>query len=93
MSKNSYNIIPSKIENSEINIDFLPIFKSSQYIKLKSPLSSNFSSQFLDEGEDITFFNQNDSLYFIPSLSEENIKPSLDELNPFNCIKINNNNI
>ena len=47
----------------------------------------------LDELEDISFFNQNDSLDFIPSLSEENIKPSLDELIPVNSIKINNNNI
>ena len=93
MSINNYNIITSEIVNPEINIDFFPIFKSNQYIKLKSPLSSNFSSQSSDEIEDINFFNQNDSLNFIQPISEENNKPSLDELIPVNHIKINNNNI
>ena len=93
MSINSYNNITSEIVSPETNIDILPIFKSNQYIKLKSPFPSNFSSKSSDEVEDICFFNQNDSLNFIPSLSEENIKPSLDELIPVNSIKINNNNI
>ena len=93
MSINSYNNITSEIVSPEANIDVLPIFKSNQYIKLKSPFPSNFSSKSSDEVEDISFFNQNDSLDFIPSLSEENIKPSLDELIPVNSIKINNNNI
>ena len=93
MSINSYNNITSEIVSPEANIDVLPIFKSNQYIKLKSPFPSNFSSQSSDEVEDISFFNQNDSLDFIPSLSEENIKSSLDELIPVNSIKINNNNI
>ena len=93
MSINSYNNITSEIVSPEANIDVLPIFKSNQYIKLKSPFPSNFYSQSSDEVEDISFFNQNDSLDFIPSLSEENIKPSLDELIPVNSIKINNNNI
>ena len=93
MSKNSYNNITSEIVSLEANIDVLPFFKSNQYIKLESPFSSNFYSQSSDEVEDISFFNPNDSLDFIPSLSEENIKPSLDELIPVNSIKINNNNI
>ena len=93
MSINSYNNITSEIVSPEANIDVLPIFTSNQYIKLKSPFPSNFSSKSSDEVEDICFFNQNDSLNFIPSLSEENIKPSLDELIPVNSIKINNNNI
>jgi len=93
MSINSYNNITSEIISPEINIDVLPIFISNQYIKLKSPFPSNFSSKSSDEVEDISFFNQNDSLDLIPSLSEENNKPSLDELIPVNSIKINTRNI
>ena len=93
MSINSYNNITSEIVSPEANIDVLPIFISNQYIKLKSPFPSNFSSKSSDEVEDICFFNQNDSLNFIPSLSEENNKPSLDELIPVNSIKINTRNI
>jgi len=93
MSINSYNNITSEIVSPEADIDVLPIFKSNQFIKLKSAFSSNFSSQSSDEVEDISFFNQNDSLNFIQSISEENNKPSLDELIPFNCIKINTRNI
>ena len=93
MSINSYNNITSEIVSPEANIDVPPIFKSNQYIKLKSPFPSNFYSQSSDEVEDISFFNQNDSLDLIPSLSEENNKPSLDELIPVNSIKINTGNI
>ena len=93
MSINSYNNITSEIVSPEINIDVLPIFISNQYIKLKSPFPSNFSSKSSDEVEDISFFNQNDSLDLIPSLSEENNKPSLDELITVNSIKINTGNI
>ena len=93
MSINSYNNITSEIVSPEADIDVLPIFKSNQFIKLKSAFPSNFSSQSSDEVEDISFFNQNDSLNFIHSISEENNKPSLDELIPFKCIKINTRNI
>ena len=93
MSISSYNNITSEIVSPEANIDFLPIFTSNQYIKLKSPFPSNFSSKSSDEVEDIKFFSQNDSLNFVLSISEENNKPSLDELIPTNCVKINNSNI
>ena len=93
MSINSYNNITSEIVSPEANIDVLPILKSNQYIKLKSPFPSNFSSQSSDDIDDLGFFSQNDSLNFVLSISEENNKPSLDELIPTNSVKINNSNI
>ena len=93
MSINNYNINTSKIVVAETNTNFLPNFKVYDYIKLGSPFPSNFSSKSSDEVEDIKFFSQNDSLNFVLSISEENNKPSLDELIPTNCVKINNSNI
>ena len=93
MSINNYDINTSKIVVAETNTNFLPNFKVYYYIKLGSPFPSNFSSKSSDEVEDIKFFSQNDSLNFVLSISEENNKPSLDELIPTNYAKINNSNI
>jgi len=93
MSINNYDINTSKIVVAETNTNFLPNFKVNDYIKLGSPFPSNFSSKSSDEVEDIKFFSQNDSLNFVLSISEENNKPSLDELIPTNYAKINNSNI
>ena len=93
MSINNYNINTSKIVVAETNTNFLPNFKVYDYIKLGSPFPSNFSSQSSDDIDDLGFFSQNDSLNFVLSISEENNKPSLDELIPTNYAKINNSNI
>ena len=86
MSIGDYNIFPSKLLSSEIKVNFLPNLNFNHHIVL------NFSSKPSDEEEDLSFFNEIDSFNFIPSISDDNNKPTLDELFPFNSEKIDKSN-
>jgi hypothetical protein len=85
---NDYNIIPSKLLTQEIKVNFLPNFKFNNHFVL------NFTSKSSDEEkENLSFFNEIDSFNFIPSLSDDYNKPTLDEFLPFNSKKITNSSI
>ena len=92
MSINQPNIFPSQIMSPEIKINFLPDFNLIHQIKLESPFILNFSSKSSDEEEDPNFFNPNDYLDFIPSIPDENNKPSLDEFVHFKSMENNYRN-